>query len=176
MDLIEIGFYFILGGLIFVAIFSFVYWCIHKIRRSLKRKYTPERAKNFKCIDGHVVRSKGEALVDNHLSRLGIAHEYEDTIRVRGNKIKYDWFLPKYKVYLEYWGFFGKNYMRRKEEKLRLYRKGNLNLISIEDVMLEDIYSHLEHQLKRYIKVKKNKKVVHCPNCGIELDRRVRSP
>lgn len=175
MDLIEIGFYFILGGLIFVIIFSFVYWCIRKIGKSLKKKYTPERATKFKCIDGHVVRSKGEVLVDNHLSRLGIAHEYEDTIQVQGKKIKYDWYLPKYKVYLEYWGYFGKNYMRRKEEKIKLYRKGNISLISIEDVMLEDIYSHLEHQLKRFIKEKKDKKTFHCPNCGIELDRRVTS-
>ena len=34
--------------------------------------------------------------------------------------------------------------MKRKEEKLRLYRKGNLELISIEDIMLKDIYSNLE--------------------------------
>ena len=60
--------------------------------------------------------------------------------------------------------------MKRKEEKLRLYRKGNLELISIEDIMLKDIYSNLEKELNRFIK--KDTKKRHCPNCGIELDKR----
>ena len=36
--------------------------------------------------------------------------------------------------------------MKRKEEKLSLYRKGKLKLISIEDIMLKDIYTNLEWQ------------------------------
>ncbi|MFX1418144.1 MAG: hypothetical protein ACFE9N_04395 [Promethearchaeota archaeon] len=63
--------------------------------------------------------------------------------------------------------------MKRKAEKLELYRKGRLKLISIEDIMLEDIYSHLEDELAKYIqfnlKILTNK---HCTNCGIELDDR----
>ena len=87
--------------------------------------------------------------------------------------LKYDWYLPKYKTYIEYWGYYGKNYMKRKDEKLNLYRKGKLKLISIEDIMLKDIYSNLEKELNRFIKKDKivsDKK--HCPNCGIELDIR----
>ena len=84
--------------------------------------------------------------------------------------LKYDWYLPKDKIYIEYWGFYGKNYMKRKEEKLRLYRKGKLKLISIEDIMLKDIYSNLEKELNRFIKKDAIKR--HCTNCGIELDKR----
>ncbi|KKL78260.1 hypothetical protein LCGC14_2026630 [marine sediment metagenome] len=112
-------------------------------------------------------------MIDNHLHRLGLEHEYENTIRVRGLPIKYDWYLPKYKTYIEYWGFYGKKYMKRKAEKLQLYRKGNLKLISIEDIMLKDIYTNLEKELNKTIKIKNlNVEKKHCPNCGVELDKR----
>jgi predicted nuclease of restriction endonuclease-like RecB superfamily len=164
----------VLGGIIFAICFILFYWFVKKLTKFLKKKYIPKVATSFKCLDGHIVRSKGELIIDNHLHRLGIDHKYEHTIKIRGMPLKYDWYLPKYKTYIEYWGYYGKNYMKRKDEKLKLYRKGKLNLISIEDIMLKDIYSNLEKELKRFIKKDKNvsdKK--HCPNCGIELDNRI---
>lgn len=165
--------FFILGGFIFVIFFALIYWVIRKILKIWRKKYLPQKATHFKCLDGHVVRSKGELVIDNHLHRLGIKHEYEDTIRVRGRPLKYDWYLPEYKVYIEYWGYYGKNYLKRKEEKLNLYRKGKLKLISIEDIMLKDIYTNLEKELTKMIElhtITNTKK--HCPNCGTELDYR----
>ncbi len=162
-----------MGGILFVVCFIAVYWLIKKILKFFKRKYMAPVATSFKCMDGHIVRSKGELIIDNYLHRLDIEHEYENTIRVRGHPIKYDWYLPKFKIYVEYWGYHGKNYMKRKEEKLRLYRKGKLNLVSIEDIMLKDIYSNLEKELSKFIKLKKiRKEKRHCPNCGVELDKR----
>ena len=159
-----------MGGIIFVVSFVIAYWIIRKILKIIQKKYIPKIATSFKCLDGHVVRSKGELIIDNHLHRLGIDHEYENTIRIRGLPLKYDWYLPKDKIYVEYWGYYGKNYMKRKEEKLSLYRKGKLELISIEDIMLKDIYTNLEKELNRFL----NKDTIkrHCPNCGIELDER----
>ncbi len=128
---------------------------------------------SFKCLDGHIVKSKGELIIDNHLHHLGLEHEYENIIEIQGNSVKYDWYLPEYEVYIEYWGYFGKNYMKRKEEKLKLYQKGKLKLISIEDVMLKDIYSNLENELVNIIKADKNYHIKkHCPGCGMELDDR----
>ena len=165
--------YFILGGIVFVICFIVIYWAVIKVRKFYKKKYQPQRATSFKCLDGHIVRSKGELIIDNHLYRLGLEHEYENTIRIRGKPLKYDWYLPDYKAYIEYWGYYGKNYMKRKAEKLQMYRKGNVKLISIEDIMLKDIYSNLEKELSKIIKIKKfNNEKKHCPNCGMELDKR----
>ena len=165
--------FFVLGGLIFVICFIVIAWLILKIKKFLKKKYIPQVATSFKCIDGHIVRSKGELIIDNHLHRLGLNHEYENTIKVRGKPIKYDWYLPEYKTYIEYWGYFGKDYLKRKEEKLDLYRKGKLNLISIEDIMLKEIYSNLEKELAKVIKIEKfSQEKKHCPNCGTVLDKR----
>ena len=169
----EISATFILGGLVFIIIFVLCYIGSHKFHKFFKRSEKSAQVTSFKCFDGHIVRSKGELILDNHLHRLGILHEYERTIRVRGNPIKYDWYLPKQDIYIEYWGFFGKEYEKRKEEKLNLYRKGKLKLISIENEMFSDIYSTLENELRKYMNIKEiNDRKMYCPGCGFELDNR----
>ena len=150
--------------------FIIILYILIKIKKALKKPEKREKPTSFKCLDGHIVKSKGELIIDNHLHRLGIQHDYEPTIKVQGNKIKTDWYLPEYRVYIEYWGFYGKDYMKRKDEKIRLYHKGRLNLISIEDIMLSDIYPNLENELKRFLALEAIKK--HCPKCGTELDER----
>jgi len=168
--------YFILGGIIFLISFILIFWLTKKSLKLYRKKIFPEVATSFKCFDGHIVRSKGELVIDNHLYRLGLEHEYENTIKVKGNPIKYDWYLPKLDTYIEYWGFFGKTYMKRKEEKLNLYNKGKLKLISIEDIMLKDLYTNLENEINKYVKLDKiSKRPKHCPNCGIKLDDRILS-
>jgi len=46
--------------------------------------------------------------------------------------------------------------MKRKEEKLNMYRKGKLKLVSIEDIMFKDFYSNFEKELNKFIKYEKN--------------------
>ena len=173
MNGFNIGLVFVLGGLIFLAVFLVGYWVYKTLSRRAQQKYMPKKARHFKCLDGHLVRSKGEMIIDNHLTRLGIEHEYEQTIRVRGEPIKYDWYLPEYDVYMEYWGYYGKDYMERKEDKLRLYAKGKLDLISIENIMFEDLYANLERALKEFGDL--DQKITarrFCPKCGERLDDR----
>lgn len=162
--------YFVFGGIIFIFIFTIILYIIRKLKKIFQKKYIPETATSFKCLDGHIVRSKGELIVDNFLYNNNISHEYEKTININGNSIKYDWFLPDHEIYIEYWGYYGKDYMKRKEKKIKLYQKGKLNLISIEDIMFKDIYHNLGGVLRSYIKTMNSEK--HCPNCGIILDDR----
>lgn len=171
IEMSETTFYFILGGIIFVVFFILIAFGLNKLKKFLIKKGKIKRPTSFICIDGDKVRSKGELIIDNHLHRLGIQHIYEGKIKVRGNPIKYDWYLPDYKVYIEYWGFYGKLYQRRKQEKMKLYQKGKLNLVSIEDIMFTDIYPNLENELKKHINLKEIN-IRHCPNCGEQLDER----
>lgn len=163
----NISLWFVVGGLVFIAFYIGIRYLIKYFTKPEKL----EKATSFLCIDGHKVRSKGELVIDNYLHKLGLNHEYEKTIKVRGENIKYDWFLIDYGIYIEYWGYFGKVYLKRKEEKLNLYRKGKLKLISVEDIMLMDIYLNLKKELERFINLDSIKK--HCPSCGNELDERV---
>ncbi len=162
--------YFLFGGFVFIIIFIFFYYLAKNIRNLFKKSYKSETPSSFKCLDGHIVRSKGELIIDNFLHNNQIQHEYEKTIKVRGKPIKCDWYLPKLDIYIEYWGYFGKEYMKRKEEKLKLYKQGKLTLLSIENIMFKDIYSNLEKHFNGSIKTDNGKK--HCPYCGVELDDR----
>ncbi len=167
----EIIFYFLLGGIIFVVLFAVLSVLIKKVKKYLIRKGRIKRPTSFLCLDGDKVRSKGELIIDNHLNRLGINHIYEKKINVNGKPIKCDWYLPDYKAYIEYWGFYGKLYERRKQEKIKLYKKRKLKLISIEDIMFEDIYQNLEYELTRNLESELIQ-VKYCSNCGEKLDER----
>ncbi len=161
-------------SLVFIIIFVlFVIILIYFLLKSLKKEEKRLKPSSYKCIDGHVVKSKGELIIDNFLHLNGIEHEYEKKIKVKGNPIKCDWYLPEHEIYMEYWGFFGKKYLQRKKEKLNLYHKGKLKLISIEEIMFKDIYTNLTSELKKFIDESTPlRKIKHCPNCGIELDER----
>jgi len=143
--------YFIFVGIIFVLI----YYSIKKFLKKKKKDKKKNSISKIKCLDDHLVRSKGELIIDNYLYILGIKHLYEKKIKILKHKIKCDWYLPEYEVYIEYWGFHGKNYLKRKKEKIKLYRKAKLKLISIENYMFSDIYSNLSKKLKHYIDIKK---------------------
>jgi len=160
-------FWFIIGGIVFIL----VYYGIQKLIKYFSKPEEQLKATSFKCLDGHVVRSKGELIIDNYLHKLGLAHKYEKTIKIKGEKVKYDWYLTDHDIYIEYWGFFGKDYLKRKQEKIHLYKKGKLKLISVEDIMFADIYSNLEKELGKFIDLDGLKK--YCPNCGNELDGRI---
>ena len=119
------------------------------------------------------MKSRGELIIDNYLSRLKIRHLYEETIEVDGKFIKYDWYLPDYDVYIEYWGYYGKDYQERKQEKLDLYEQGNLELISVENYMIHDIYRYLGEELDKYVSIDTlTQKKKFCPSCGATLDDR----
>ena len=150
----------------------FLYF-FYQLFRYLRKKKKIIPISTFKCIDGHVVKSKGELIIDNYLYIYGIKHFYEKTIKINGNPIKYDWFLPDIKLYIEYWGFYGKEYEARKKEKIRLYNKGKLDLLSIENEMFDDIYKNLDERLGIFIDLKEsNNQLKYCPNCGFNLDER----
>ena len=101
-------FWFIIGGIVFIL----VYYGIQKLIKYFSKSEAQLKATSFKCLDGHVVRSKGELIIDNYLHKLGLAHKYENTIKINGEKVKYDWYLMDHDIYIEYWGFFGKVYQK----------------------------------------------------------------
>jgi len=150
--MVEIWQIIFVGGILSALILLFIYYLIKKIRKRSSKYRKPDQLTDFKCLDGHVVKSKGELIIDNFLYLNGIQHKYEKKIKIRGQTIKTDWYLPKYKVYIEYWGYYGKAYMKRKKKKLKLYKKANIKLVSIENEMFHDIYYHLKRYLKKYVK------------------------
>ncbi|MHA1793773.1 MAG: hypothetical protein ACTSVI_14110 [Promethearchaeota archaeon] len=127
----------------------------------------------YVCNDGHVVRSRGEAMIDNWLSKNRITHEYEHQIKLGDAKIKYDWYLPEHDVYIEYWGLMqNKKYVKRRKEKEKLYAVHDKKLISINNKDIEDINTRVKEKLMQFLSIEDFEKPRICFNCGAKLDER----
>ncbi|HLD10780.1 MAG TPA: NUMOD3 domain-containing DNA-binding protein [Candidatus Nanoarchaeia archaeon] len=83
--------------------------------------------------DGDRVRSYPELLIDNFLFENGIKHEVERVFDFKKRQFKCDFYIPELDMYIEYWGIYhNEQYIKRKEKKLKIYKKLGLNLFSIE--------------------------------------------
>ena len=114
---------------------------------------SPNKSNRMKTRDGHYVRSRGEALIDNFLYSARIAHAYEQEL-ILGDKTMIPDFIaitPKGNVYIEFWGMEGQpGYDSRKEEKIRLYEENELNLVNVSPEHLDNLDAYLSRHLAAY--------------------------
>jgi len=93
--------------------------------------------------DGHFVRSMPEIQIDNWLYENRIAHAYERLVPVE-QKMYCDFYLPEYRVFIEYWGMEGNSrYEARKKKKLEIYRENNFQLIEIQKEHISNLDDYL---------------------------------
>ena len=87
----------------------------------------------FRTTDGHMVRSKAEAIIDNWLYMAEIVHAYERRLPVE-EELYCDFYIPSGRVYIEYWGYENKKaYLARKDKKIAIYKQYDFNLIELND-------------------------------------------
>lgn len=86
----------------------------------------------YRCEDGHYVRSKNEALVDNWLYHHGIVHAYEKAVFSEEAMYCSDFYLPKQKVFVEVWGMTNPEYEKRRKNKIRFYKENGFKLLEIK--------------------------------------------
>lgn len=86
--------------------------------------------KRIRTEDGHMVKSSPELIIDNFLFSHKIHHIYEGFIA--DTNYKYDFYIPSANLYIEYWGLeCYEKYKKRTLDKLEVYKKLGLNLLSI---------------------------------------------
>ncbi len=107
-------------------------------------------AAKFRCKDGHYVRSRAELLIDNWLYSEGIKHSYEKLVSFpNGEKKLCDFYLPDYKIYIEYWGLTEDYYIERKNDKIKLYDSlQDVTLVQLDDKSLETLDDIMEEKIK----------------------------
>ena len=100
--------------------------------------------------DGHMVRSRAEAMIDDFLYKNEIVHAYERKLNV--DEVVYcDFYLPKQKVYIEYWGLEeNEKYAARKKIKQDIYYKYNFKLIELNDKDIENLDEKLAAKLRKH--------------------------
>ena len=108
----------------------------------------------FRCKDGHYVRSKGEMLIDNFLYDKNLLHAYEKKpFLTEENEVDKkrtsDFYLPKGKIYIEFWGLETKSYKESRELKTVLYEKNKLKLIELEDSDIKNLEDILTLKLAK---------------------------
>lgn len=100
--------------------------------------------------DGHWVRSKAEALIDNWLYVMGLVHAYERRLPI-AEEAYCDFYIPQGRIYIEYWGYENDpQYAARKQEKLQLYRANELNLLELSDEHIEQLDDRLPILLRKF--------------------------
>ena len=105
---------------------------------------------NHRATDGHMVRSRGEMLIDNFLYFAGIAHAYERLLPVE-EELYCDFYVPAGKVYIEYWGLDDDpKYVERKNIKKEIYKKSGFNLIELNNAQVDNLDDYLPKLLLKY--------------------------
>ena len=72
---------------------------------------------------------------------------YEKRVPIKED-VYCDFYIPKGKIYIEFWGYEDDEaYLKRKEKKIELYKKYNLNLIEIDNNTINNIDDYLPKEL-----------------------------
>ena len=104
-----------------------------------------QKSSIMRTLDGHIVKSQGERIIDDILYNNMIVHCYEkDVIEISSSErtVKSDWFIPvigNKGIYIEYWGMNTGGYLKNKDEKRKLYLENNIPLIEIEKDDIKDV-------------------------------------
>ena len=105
----------------------------------------------YRTQDGHRVRSRAEAMIDDYLYNNGVSHAYERRLPGIDEEVISDFYLPAGKVFIEFWGMEeNEKYQERKKKKLAIYADNNFNLIEMNDKDIETIDDILPRKLKKF--------------------------
>ncbi|WP_462107865.1 helicase IV [Campylobacter concisus] len=120
------------------------------LAKKSKKKTLERNLKQSVGNDRHYVRSRAELVIANWLFAEGIAYAYEKRVPIKEDVYCY-FYIPKGKVYIEFWGYEDDEaYLERKEKKIELYKKYNLNLIEIDNDKIGNLDDHLPKELLRF--------------------------
>lgn len=115
---------------------------------------------NYKCADGHIVKSKDEKMIDDYLFKKGISHAYEKAVPIDDNPehdIHPDFCLPGFldgnDVYIEHFGFDqgGDKYANGNAYKIEQYKKLKLTVVCTYESDMNDVDANVERAL-RFVK------------------------
>jgi len=103
----------------------------------------------IRTMDGHYVRSKSEAIIDDWLYMNEIIHSYEKRLPAEQD-LFCDFYLPKGNIYIEHWGLDTEQYQAKKKHKKTIYAEYKLNLIETDEKTIKQIDDFLTKELIKY--------------------------
>lgn len=106
----------------------------------------------YKCEDGRHVRSIQEQTIANMLWSMEIQYVYEETVNYfteedKMKSIHPDFYLPKYKLYIEHIGFTNKKHDKITEYKRKIYEEQGKKVIFTTPENLTDFKQFIKKEL-----------------------------
>ena len=131
-------------------------YCFHCLEEKMHEDATfetdVESAKRLRTVDEVAVQSKGEKRIGDWLAMKGIAYRYDARMLIAGGeRIRPDFYLPEFDLYIEYWGMDTPEYLASRQRKQILYQRERKKLISLSFRDLERLEEALEEKLSRHI-------------------------
>jgi hypothetical protein len=121
-----------------------------EVNTSTSNNFREKFEAKHRTKDGHFVRSRAEVIIDNTLYEYELVHAYEKKLPIE-EEVYTDFYLPKGKVYIEYWGLENDpKYLERKKKKLEIYQKYDLKLIELTDEDIQNLDDHLPKKLLKF--------------------------
>ena len=113
----------------------------YKCNRERQQNYTPRKQRAVKCKNGIFVSSSSEKIIADWLTDQQIEFEYDEVIPFdeADKDYRYDFYLPQYDIYIEFWGLRNQSYRKNRTKKINLYAENNLKLISLEQKDTDNI-------------------------------------
>jgi hypothetical protein len=116
-------------------------------RRAERRAHAKKLT--FLTLRGVEVRSRAEKTIADYLTENGIVYKYEPVLMGGANherEMRPDFYLPKFDLYVEYWGMIShpdeskrNEYVEKMRWKIAQYREMKLRVISIEHADLSNL-------------------------------------
>lgn len=131
-------------------------YCFHcleeKMHEDAAFETNVEAAKRLRTVDEVAVQSKGEKRIGDWLAAKGIAYRYDARMLIAGGeRIRPDFYLPEFDLYIEYWGMDTPEYVASRQRKQVLYQRERKKLISLSFRDLERLEEALEEKLSHHI-------------------------
>lgn len=113
---------------------------------------------DIKCLDGHKVRSRAEAIIANFFFHNKIRYSYEETVyyvdeQEKENALHPDFYLPDFDTYIEYNELKKLEYVKRKNFAIKQYKKLGKKVKVLNERSLEN----LEKSFHRFLALKSKK-------------------
>jgi len=113
-----------------------------------------EAAKKLRTVDDVAVQSQGEKEIGDWLAQNAIAYEYDERMIVAGDtRIRPDFYLPEFDIYIEYWGMNTPEYVDNMRHKRILYQRERKRLISLYPEDIPSLDEILRQKLGLYIRI-----------------------
>lgn len=119
-----------------------------KVEIDFRKKFEAK----YRTKSGHYVRSRAEVIIADWLYSEFICFAYEKRVPIL-YELYCDFYLPKEKIYIEFWGYDeNKEYLERKNKKLNLYKQNELNLIEIDNNTINNLDDFLPKEILKFQK------------------------